>query len=134
MHQDLVPGWLLLAAAASNYWFSWFDMMDGQRARRLKCGSPIGRIVDEAGDLMVTTWQALYGGYLMRAEPGLICFSYAFVNMIPYCMEMSFIVTGEFHQHAGEFDIGPVEIEIMLSTLWAYCGVYGYQGIYNPLN
>jgi len=24
--------------------------MDGMRARRLKCGTPIGRLVDEAGD------------------------------------------------------------------------------------
>jgi len=25
-------------------------MMDGQRAKRLKCGTPIGRIIDEGGD------------------------------------------------------------------------------------
>ena len=40
-------------------------MMDGQRARRLKCGSPIGRIVDEAGDAYQYTFVALIMGYIM---------------------------------------------------------------------
>ena len=31
-------------------WFSLYDIMDGCRARRLKCGSPLGRIIDEGGD------------------------------------------------------------------------------------
>ena len=45
-----MPSWVYWFAAFAVTWFSWFDMMDGQRARRLKCGSPIGRIIDEAGD------------------------------------------------------------------------------------
>ena len=46
------PNWTFLFAAACISWFSCFDYMDGQRARRLKCGTPLGRIIDEAGDVM----------------------------------------------------------------------------------
>jgi len=45
-----VPQWVFIMAAVCVQWFCWFDIMDGQRARRLKCGTPIGRIIDESGD------------------------------------------------------------------------------------
>ena len=45
-----VPGVLMTLTGCSIYWFSLWDIMDGNRARRLKCGSPLGRLVDEAGD------------------------------------------------------------------------------------
>ena len=48
----LPPGWIFYTAAACLQWFDWFDNADGVRARRLKCGSAIGRIVDEALDLV----------------------------------------------------------------------------------
>jgi hypothetical protein len=42
----VIPAWVILFAAFSCEWFSIWDMMDGARARRLKAGSPIGRIID----------------------------------------------------------------------------------------
>jgi phosphatidylglycerophosphate synthase len=48
--EAIIPSFVWFLAAFAIFWFSWFDMMDGQRARRMKCGTPIGRIVDEAGD------------------------------------------------------------------------------------
>ena len=48
----LAPGWIFYMAAACLQWFDMFDNADGVRARRLKCGSAIGRIVDEALDLI----------------------------------------------------------------------------------
>lgn len=96
-----VPTWLLFYTAFAVQWFSWFDMMDGQRARRLKAGSPIGRIVDEAGDLTIYSLFALTGGYLLKASPGVMCLSYALINTTAYSMEMTFIITGKFDQHAG---------------------------------
>lgn len=129
-----LPNWVLLFAAFSVQWFSFFDMMDGQRARRLKVGSPIGRIVDEAGDLMIYSLFALYGGYLLKAKPGIMNLSCASINSTAYAMEMAFIITGEFDQHAGEFDIGPVEIELIVATLFGFAGVYGYQGVDTSMN
>ena len=61
---NIPPSWVLYAAAAGLQWFSWFDMCDGKRARRLKCGSPVGRIIDEALDMInqsITPLMILYG-------------------------------------------------------------------------
>ena len=54
---DPVPRALLLLGGFSLQWFSLLDIMDGNRARRLKCGSPLGRLIDEGGD---TITQANY--------------------------------------------------------------------------
>jgi len=48
--KDGLPLYAFLVVAAAFQWFSLFDVMDGMRARRLKCGSPLGRIIDEALD------------------------------------------------------------------------------------
>ena len=45
-----VPAALMVLSGCAIQWFSLLDIMDGNRARRLKCGSPLGRLVDEAGD------------------------------------------------------------------------------------
>ena len=58
------PSEIFFAGALTLQWFSWFDIADGGRARRLKCGSPVGRIVDEAFDLInqaITCTLMLYG-------------------------------------------------------------------------
>jgi len=47
-----IPRWVFFFGAFSLQWFSWWDMFDGARARRLKCGTPIGRIIDEGGDMV----------------------------------------------------------------------------------
>ena len=41
---------LMLMSGLLLQWFSLVDIMDGNRARRLKVGSPLGRIIDEGGD------------------------------------------------------------------------------------
>jgi len=43
---------LFILMAMSLQWFSQHDLMDGLRARRQKSGSPLGRVVDEALDLI----------------------------------------------------------------------------------
>ena len=47
---DKVDNHAFIIMALALQWFSLFDVMDGMRARRLKCGSPLGRIIDEALD------------------------------------------------------------------------------------
>ena len=53
-----------LIAGACLFWFSWHDVMDGLRARRLGCGSSLGRVIDEAGDIIP---QACYQFLLAKA-------------------------------------------------------------------
>ena len=89
-----LPQWVFWVAAFAVQWFSWFDMMDGQRARRLKCGTPIGRIIDEAGDAYQYTWVAVIIGYAVKIEPGWLTLSYGLINLPMYSMEMKYFLTG----------------------------------------
>ena len=57
--------------------------MDGARARRLRCGSPIGRVIDEGGDPMIYTWFACIAGYILKIQPGIMCCSYALLKGLP---------------------------------------------------
>jgi hypothetical protein len=102
-------------------------MMDGQRARRLKCGSPIGRIVDEAGDAYQYTWLALIVGYILKMPPGWLTLSYGLINMPMYSMEMKYIFTGTLTITQGE--IGPVEIELLFAVIFGAAAIFGVSGM-----
>ena len=83
---------------------------------------------------MIYSFFGLFGGYVLKAKPGLMCLSFFMPNFVAYLMEMSFIITGSFDQHAGQFDIGPVELELIISSLIFYTGLKGYDGIEESLN
>jgi len=107
-------------------------MMDGQRARRLKCGSPIGRIVDEAGDAMQYTCIGLMLGYITKMPPSLLCLGHCFVNLPQYCMEMSFKLSGNLVMTVGD-DLGPVEVEVIIASIFMLAGVFGNTGLDKPI-
>ena len=65
-------GLTLMLAAAALQWFSQHDIMDGLRARRLKTGSPLGRIIDEALDMIQQACYCLWVGYIFRFD-NLLC-------------------------------------------------------------
>ncbi len=48
--REPIPDSYFIIAGIVLQWFSLNDCMDGMRAKRLKCGSPLGRVVDEAID------------------------------------------------------------------------------------
>jgi phosphatidylglycerophosphate synthase len=48
--KDPIPNWMFVVIAIATQWFSLNDCMDGMRARRRKCGSPLGRMIDEGID------------------------------------------------------------------------------------
>lgn len=89
-----MPSWVYYLAAVAVTTFSWFDIMDGQRARRLKCGTPIGRIIDEAGDAFQYTWVAFIIGYIVQVPPGWLCLSFGLINLPQYSFEMRFVLSG----------------------------------------
>ena len=86
-----VPSWIFYMCAFAVQYFSWGDGMDGQRARRLKCGTPIGRIMDEAGDPFQYTWIAVMIGHVLRSPPGLAADAMLFINIPQYSMEIQYI-------------------------------------------
>lgn len=102
-------------------------MMDGQRARRLKCGSPLGRIIDEAGDAYQYTFVALITGYIVKMPPGWLTLSYGLINMPMYSMEMKHIFTGSLQITQG--DVGPVEIELLFAIIFGLSAMFGVSGM-----
>lgn len=133
-----MPSWLYFYAAAATLWFSWFDIMDGMRARRLKCGSPIGRIVDEASDPYQYTLVSFIQAYILKIPPGWLCLVFVMPNLAQYCMEVRYVTTGSLiisstSAQDGDFDIGPVEVELIFAIVFILAGIFGTAGITKPV-
>lgn len=89
------------------YWFSLFDVMDGMRARRLKAGSPLGRLIDEGLDLLAYSNFSLAILFMLRVDPGYVMLLIGLVNAPFYCMEVKHLVCRTLIMIMGE--IGSVE-------------------------
>jgi phosphatidylserine synthase len=117
----------LMLAAAALQWFSQHDIMDGVRARRLKTGSPLGRIVDEALDMIQMACYCLWVGYVFRFD-NLLCETILTMpNVVFWTMEMKFILCKNLKMVVGEF--GPVELEIVLALIVFLGGYLGTDGL-----
>jgi len=106
--------------ALSLQWFSQHDLMDGLRARRQKSGSPLGRVIDEALDMIQQTCYMMWFGYLMRFDNFFLEQILLMVNVVFHTMEMKYIMCKNLNLVVGE--IGPVEMELILSTLYFVVG------------
>ena len=111
--------------------FSIFDALDGIRARRTKCGSPCGRIIDEAGDTMVYAMFAHIAAYLLRVPPGWLTLGYALINIPQYAMEVNFTISGVL-VNCDEY-FGAMETELMVFSIFFFGGLLGTDGINKPL-
>ena len=98
--------------------------MDGMRARRTGCGSPLGRIIDEAIDQVAYACVGCFIGYLLRVEPGFWLLSIALINVPFYSMEIRHCYFKDILMIVGE--LGPVEIEILYTLILFFTGaVFG---------
>jgi hypothetical protein len=120
-----MPGELFVLAGIAFYWFSALDIMDGMRARRLRCGSPLGRIIDEALDQLSYAAMSHALGYMFRLPPGWWLFSVSLVNVPFFAMEINHYLSSDLKLVVGE--IGPVEVEVIFSSLLIISG--GLLGI-----
>jgi phosphatidylglycerophosphate synthase len=127
-----LPSWVLFVSAFCVQWFSVFDMMDGQRARRFKCGTPIGRLIDEAGDTMQYMMFAVIMGYVVKVPPGWLSLGYCMVNMAQYAMEMNFVINKNF-KNCDEY-LGPCEIEVMIAFIFVMAGIFGSEGLNSSIS
>jgi len=112
---SMMPNELIVMAGFAFYWFSAFDIMDGMRARRLRCGSPLGRIIDEALDQLSYAAMAHALGYMFRLPSGWWLFSISLVNVPFFAMEINHYLSSDLKMVVGE--IGPVEVEVIFSSL-----------------
>ncbi|CDW75744.1 choline ethanolaminephosphotransferase 1 [Stylonychia lemnae] len=116
---------LFFLVAVSIQWFSLFDVMDGMRARRTKTGTPLGRIVDEAMDQPTYACAGLAIGYMLRNDQVFYCISFSLINLPFYTMELKHKVCSNLHMIMGE--IGPVELELVFTILFAFVGFQGSE-------
>lgn len=105
----------LILSAISIQWFSLFDMMDGNRARRLKIDSPLGRILDEGGDTLTQANYCTLIAYMWPMKGIGFELAYFALNYVFYAMEMKYTLTGKFEQVIGE--IGCVEFELATTII-----------------
>jgi phosphatidylglycerophosphate synthase len=113
--------------ALSLQWFSQHDIWDGLRARRLKAGSPLGRIIDEALDMTQQASYCLWIGYLFRFDNIVLQYICILPNMVFYTMEMKFILLKNLKITLGE--MGPVEIELTATILLLLGWYFGSEGL-----
>lgn len=111
--------WFIIMALSLN-WFSQHDLMDGLRARRQKSGSPLGRVIDEALDILQQTCYSMWAGYLFRFDNFVFELMLLMINIVFHSMEMKYILCENLSLQVGE--IGPVEMELILTTLYFVAG------------
>ena len=105
--------------------------MDGVRARRMKNGSPVGRIVDEALDTLQQACYALWLGYVFRFDNLLFELMFLMPNLIFYTMEMKYVICKNLKMIVGE--IGPVEVELLMASILISAGYFGIDGLQQTL-
>jgi phosphatidylglycerophosphate synthase len=125
--EEASNGTTLMLMATALQWFSQFDIMDGLRARRLRTGGPLGRIIDEALDMIQQGCYCLWLGYLFRFDNLAFEFIFVMANIVFWTMEMKFILCKDLVLNVGE--IGPVEYELALSIMIFLGGFFGNDGL-----
>ena len=105
------------------YWFSVMDIADGCRARRLKIGSPLGRIVDESGDILCQAHYTLIACIAAGFDNVYAEIFCMLANLIFYSMELKHKVQGKLTMVVGE--LGPVETELIITIIVICLGYFG---------
>ena len=119
---------VFIVCALLVQWFSQVDMMDGLRARRLKVGSPLGRMIDEAGDTIVMSNYSTLMAYMLVFDNKYWELAFFYLNCgffgeetrYKICKQLVLTVAGE---------IGSVEIEIIIASCFLFGGIYGSEGL-----
>ncbi len=99
--------------------------MDGVRARRLKNGSPMGRIVDEALDTVQQALYSLWLAYVFRFDNWVGEALFLMTNLVFYTMEMKYVICKSLKIIVGE--IGPVELELIIASILIISGYFGTE-------
>mmetsp|Transcript_10500 Transcript_10500/g.7832 ORF Transcript_10500/g.7832 Transcript_10500/m.7832 type:complete len:140 (-) Transcript_10500:421-840(-) len=92
------------------------------RARRVKCGSPLGRIIDEGLDLLAYVFIGVLFAYACRFNPLVLNLALGYQNAAFYSMELKHLLGGELVMKLGEF--GNVEAEMLYTIVMASIAIF----------
>lgn len=123
---------LVMVGAFIIHWFSVVDIADGCRARRLKVGSPLGRVIDEAGDLLSQTHCSIIIALAVGVDNVYAEMLFFMLNICFYAIELNHKIKGKLTMVIGE--LGPVEIELLEFILVLYLGYHGNSFLQKPVS
>ena len=103
--------------------------MDGNRAGRLKCGSPLGRLVDEGGDTITMANYCTLLCYTWQLQNPAFEFILLSLNFIFFMMETKYTITGKLNMVAGEMSAIELETAFAISMI-----VLGFVGNVNGVD
>ena len=109
-------------------WFTMVDMVDGARARRVGCGSPLGRLIDECGDVIVMSCYSVLVAYCLNFDNIILegCFLYLAIGF--YGVELKTVVyPGQVDMIVADGLISPVEIELVLTSVMCSTVFFGTE-------
>ena len=72
-------------------------------------------------------------GYTAKLSPGWFTLGFGLVNLAPFTFEMNFIINGSLKITAND-DLGPVETELIIATIFFISGVFGISGMDSKIN
>ena len=113
----------MIISGIALQWFTLVDIMDGNRARRLKVGSPLGRIIDEGGDTITMANYSILCAFAWRINNPFAELMFFALNFVFYAMEMKYTICGELVMNVDE--LSPVEVETLLSIFLVSMGLFG---------
>ena len=117
---------LAFGCGCTMFWFTMTDMVDGLRARRTGCGSPLGRLIDEGGDILVMTAYSMMVGYCVMFDNTILELILMYLPVAVFGIELKTILfPGQIDMIIAGGWISMVEIEILLACIcWstAYFG------------
>ena len=99
--------------------------MDGCRARRMKIGSPLGRIIDEAGDYIVmSNYSTMMAMMFVFDNQYLELFAFMLL-VCAFADEIKYKVCNVLSYSVGEFSI--VELQLFISIVFWTTSYFGSE-------
>ena len=105
--------------------------MDGLRARRLKVGSPLGRLIDEGGDCIAMANYGVLMAYCFCFDNMYLEVICLYMNIAFYGMEIRYKLTNRLVLTIGE--ISSVEVELICCIILCCGGYYGNETLQKTL-
>ena len=122
-YENPMPLSMMVICGIAMQWFTLVDIMDGNRARRLKVGSPLGRLIDEGGDTITMANYCVLIAYAWRLNNPFFEILYLSLNSVFFAMEIKYTITGKLVMDID--DISPVEVETLLAIILVSMGTFG---------
>lgn len=129
------PSWVWLYCAFTFFFYQTMDAIDGKQARRIKCSSPLGEILDHGFDAMLTQFFQIAVVIMMRVPPWM-----GSLYLLETAFALFFTIWEQYHTDLFVLGYisGPVEGILLAILQFILTFIYGREfwgrspfGVYN---